>query len=127
MIPGSNILNKALGIISSQTIAYHKFLGRTEQANGVDVSTYAPAATLRGSFQPVPRNLYQTLGLDLNKSYFNFYVSAQILDVQRGVSGDQISFSGKKYQAESTTPWNAIDGWNAVLCVQISDEDFCKC
>ncbi|ENG2644832.1 hypothetical protein ABTQ74_002860 [Salmonella enterica subsp. enterica serovar Banana] len=116
MIPGSNLLNLALGVIGSQTLEYHAFTGRQTNAAGYDIAEYADPAPVVGSFQPVPRAQYANLGLDYQKTYWNFYVSADLLDVARDVSGDQLVFNGKRYQCESITPWRSIDGWNAVLC-----------
>lgn len=123
MIPGSNLLNSALRVIASQSINYYQFTGRGLNDIGQNVAQYAAAQIIRGSFQPVPRNLYQNLGLDFNNIYVNFYVSKNILDVQRDVSGDQISYCGKRYQVLSATDWSGIDGWTGVLCVQIGNEN----
>lgn len=126
-IPGGNILKMAQRVIASQTVAYHQFLCREPNEVGQQVAKYAQAVTLKGSFQAVPRTLYQTLGLEFNKNYINFYVSKALIDIERNVSGDQLSFMGKKYQVESATDWMGMDGWVAVLCVQISQEEGCEC
>lgn len=122
MIPGSNLLNQALSVIASQTINYYQASGRSLNSVGQDITTYNPVQEIQGSFQPVQRSLYAAYGLDLQKSYFNFYVSTDVLDVQRDISGDQIAFQGLRYQCESSTPWFGIDGWNAILCVLIGDD-----
>lgn len=126
IVPGSNILNKATQVIARQTLTWHRFTERVPNEAGQLVSKYAPAVVIRGSFQPVPRSHYMNLGLDFNKSYFNFYAPANILDIERDVSGDQLIFSGYRYQVQSATPWISIDGWIAVLCCQISKGD-CPC
>lgn len=117
MIPGSNILQMAFSVIATQTVSYYKFLSRTLDAIGLDVATYAAPVTLRGSFQPVPRTLYQQYGLDFSKSYFLFYTSNDAHGVTRDSSGDKLVFNGLNYQCEAETEWFAIDGWAAVLCV----------
>lgn len=122
-IPGSDILNDALSVISSQAITYYKFTGRTLNNVGQDIATYDEPATIYGSFQPIPRNLYQQLGLDLQKSYFNLFTSNNIVDVGRDVSGDQINFQGQMYQCESLTEWFDMDGWVAIRCVAILEFD----
>ncbi|ASG88408.1 phage collar protein [Salmonella enterica] len=119
MIPGSNLLNLALSVIGSQALEYHAFTGRQTNAAGYDVAEYAEPMPVVGSFQPVPRTQYANLGLDYQKTYWNFYVSADVIDVARDVSGDQFAFDGLRYQCESITPWRSIDGWNAVLCAEI--------
>lgn len=120
-VPGSNLLNQALGIIGRQSFLYFAQLSRTTDVAGTDigqyVSTYATAVHASGSVQPMSRALYQQYGLDLQKTYFNFYVSADIIDVTRNVSGDQFKFNGRTFQCESIMPWFGIDGWNQVIAV----------
>lgn len=122
MIPGSNLLNMAFTVIAKQTITYYRATGRTLNNVGQDVTTYAPGVTVLGSFQPVPRKLYELYGLDLQKSYFTFYASSNIIDVTRDVSGDQLSFKDERYQCESNNDWFQIDGWKGVLCVHIGPD-----
>ena len=118
MIPGANILSMALTAIGKSSFSYLAFVSRTPNSIGQDIASYAPAATLQGSVQPVPRSLYQQYGLDFQRNYINVYVSKAVIDVTRDVSGDMIAFNGNSYQCLSVTPWVAIDGWNSVLCVQ---------
>jgi hypothetical protein len=119
MIPGSNLLNMALSVIAKQSVQYFKFAGRTTNAIGNFGNTYDAPTTLQGSWQFVPRALYQQYGLDLQKSYATFYVSANVVDIAREVAGDQLTFNGRRYQVESTNSWFAQDGWVGVLCVDI--------
>ena len=123
MIPGSNLLNLALTVIARQSVTYYKMIGRALNNVGQDVTTYEPPVVVTGSFQPVPRKLYQQYGLDLQKNYYTFYVSANFLDVARDVSGDQIAFNGIRFQCESNNDWYAIDGWKGVLCVEIGADE----
>lgn len=116
MIPGSNLLNMAFGVIAKTTVSYLKYLSRATNVIGLDVSTYADPINLMGSWQPVPRNKYEAMGLDFNKNYAMFYVSKDILDLQRNVSGDQIQYAGKTWNCLSETDWFGIDGWTGVLC-----------
>lgn len=118
-VPGSNLLRQALSVIASQCFQYFAFTGRTTNDIGQDVAQYATPTTLRGSVQPVPRSMYQTYGLDFQQNYLNVYVSRSLLDIARDVSGDQIAFQGKRYQCVSKTPWYGIDGWDAILCVEV--------
>jgi hypothetical protein len=122
MIPGANVLNMALTVIAKQTIIYYRSLGRALNNVGQEVTSYDSGVTLLGSFQPVPRNLYNQFGLDLQKSYFTFYVSANLIDLGRDVSGDQIVFNSLRYQCESNNDWYDIDGWKGVLCVLIEEQ-----
>lgn len=119
MIPGSNILSQALRILASQTFQYLAFQSRDPNSVGQYVVTYAAPITLTGSVQPVPRELYERFGLDFQRNYINVYVSRAVIDIARDVSGDQIIFNGDTYQCLSKTPWEGIDGWDAVLSVQV--------
>lgn len=122
MIPGSNLLNMAFSVISQQTVTYLAATGRALNSVGQDVTSYAPPASLRGSFQPVPRRLYEQYGLDLQKTYYTFYASKDIIDIGRDVSCDQIIFENRVFQCESSNDWFAVDGWAGVLCV-LSDAE----
>jgi len=119
MTPGSNILNRALRLISPQAFSYFANTGRIKQPNGQFVPAFAPPLALSGSVQPVPRNLYEQYGLDFQKNYVTVFVSKNILDLDRNVSGDLIVFSTKTFQCESKTDWFMQDGWDSILCVQI--------
>ena len=120
ILPGANLLNMALSVIGKQTITYRQNTGRTTGGNGQLVPTYAADVTIKGSVQPVPRNLYQQMGLNFQSSYFWIYVpNTAINDVTRNLSGDLFLWNSGKYQAMSKTDWKALDGWTAVLCVQV--------
>jgi hypothetical protein len=121
-IPGSNILNMAFRLIAKQVVLYYRDAGRSLNSVGQDITTYEPALTLGGSFQPVPRKVYRLYGLDLQKNYYMFYASRDILDITRDVSGDQISYQGQRFQCESNINWYSIDGWNGVLCIHIGED-----
>lgn len=119
-VPGSNLLKKALTVIAKQGFQYYQFQTRSPNAVGQDVAAYYPPVPGRGSVQPVPRNLYQAYGLDLQKNYMNFYMPQDVIDIERDVSGDQIKFNCKTFQCLSKTDWYGIDGWIQVLAVEIT-------
>lgn len=119
MIPGSDLLDDALTIIDSQTVDYYRSTGRTLNDIGQDVPGYADPVQIYGSLQPVPRTLYEQYGLNLQKSYYTFYTSNNVIDVARNVSGDQFVYNGQRYQVESNNDWYSVDGWKGVLCVLI--------
>lgn len=121
-IPGQNLLNMALTVISRQSLTYYKFAARTLNIIGQDITIYDTPITLVGSWQPVPRKLYQQYGLDLQKDYFTFYTSNNVLDLERDISGDQVAFNGKRYQCESDNDWYQMDGWKGILCVHIGKD-----
>jgi hypothetical protein len=119
MIPGQNLLNMAFRIIAQQSVIYYHYLGRTQNSVGQDIAQYSAGRVISGSFQPVPRVLYQNLGLDFQKDYWTFYVSYNVNDVGRSVAGDQIAFNGQRYQCESNNDWYYVDGWKGSLFVHI--------
>lgn len=125
IVPGSNVLNMALSIINKQTVIYYHYLGRTTNEIGQYVPQFSEGVALQGSFQPVPRNVYRTFGLDLQRDYFTFYASSNLLDIRRGTSSDHIAFNGQRYQCESNNDWYEIDGWKGVLCIRL-DHDWAQ-
>jgi hypothetical protein len=120
MIPGSNLLRQAFRVIAKQQFTYEKFLSRSKGANGLLVPTYAPAVAKMGSVQPVPRTMYEAMGLDFQKNYFTVYVTMDMQDLARDVSGDRITWDCTTLQVESKTDWFKVDGWIGLLAVQVS-------
>lgn len=120
-VPSSNILAQALSVIKSTPVMYYQNTGRTTNAAGYDVATFAAGIMIKaGSLQPIPKSRYTQLNLDFQKTYFNWYVpNLPVLDLQRDVSGDQVEYNGRRLQVESLTDWLTIDGWKAVLMVEI--------
>ncbi len=114
-----NLLNMALTLVGIQQFSYYKFLSRETNSIGLDESVYASPIIVAGQIQAVPRNLYQAYGLDFQKNYIVFYISKDILDIKRDVSGDQIKYANKTFKCESETDWFAINGWTGVLSVEI--------
>lgn len=122
MIPGQNLLNMASRLIAFQGLIYYHYLGRTQNSVGQDVAQYSLGVKVIGSFQPVPRTLYEALGLDFNRSYYIFYSSNNIVDLGRNVAGDQIAFNGQRYQCEANNDWYQIDGWKGCIFVHIGQD-----
>lgn len=118
-IPGQNLLQMASQLITFQTLVYYKDLGRSLNSVGQDVTQYAIGVPVRGSFQPIPRKLYPILGLDLQKDYYNFYSSTNILDIDRDISADQFGYNGQRFQCVSDNDWFIQDGWKGVLLIHI--------
>ena len=119
-VPGSNLLSAALGLIASQPVQYLQNTGRATNSAGVQIATFAPAITVsQGSVQPVPRSRFQVLGLSMEKSYVTWFVSRNVVGLERDYSGDRIQYAGRVYQLESETEWFHQDGWISVICVDI--------
>lgn len=119
MIPGSNLLLRALKLIAKQTVSYYQNTGRSVNNIGMFVSSYADPILISGSLQAAPRALLEKYGLDLSKEYVVFFTNNNVLTTDRDVSGDQIIFNGIKYQCESKTNWYNLDGWVELLMVLI--------
>lgn len=119
MIPGINVLNIALSVMGKQSIQYYQNTSYSYGSTGKAVPVYASPVTILGSFQPVPRRLYAQFGLSFQKEYFIFYVSKDLIDIGRQEAGDRVVFNGRRYQCESVTDWFNIDGWVAMLCVEV--------
>lgn len=120
MVPGNEWLDVALSALGTQTLLYSKFLSRSTNSIGQDVSVYDTPVSLEGSFQPVAKGLYDQYGLDLSKTYFTFFVSYNAFPVDRDISGDQFEINGEIFKCESTTNWYGEDGWKELLLVQIN-------
>ncbi len=121
MTPGGNLLISALMMMGRATVLYFKDTGRTEDATGRDVTTFAEGVEYEdGQVQPVPRSRYQNLGLDLSMKYITWYMpNLDIADVTRGNSGDELEWKSERYRVESCNDWFDVDGWTAALCVKI--------
>lgn len=119
MIPGFDILGLALMAIQRQEFLYRPFISRSLNGIGDQIPVYGPLVDVSGSVQPVPRTMYQFMGLDFQKFYMNFFIERAVIDIARDVSGDQFIFQGKTFQCLSRTAWHNIDGWDQVLCVEV--------
>lgn len=119
LVPGSDILSIAMRVIATQAFQYYAFVSRVPNDVGQYISVFADPLTLRGSIQPIPRNLYMQYGLDFQRNYLVFYVQKDVFDVTRDISGDQMFFNGHTFQCISNTDWFPMDGWVSILTVQI--------
>lgn len=120
MIPGMNLLGKALSVIAPQSVRYFKDAGRTTTATGRNVTAFEPGVDItNGSLQSVPRARYESMGLDYSRSYRSWFVPRNVIGVERDQSGDEFEFDGRRYKVESVTPWFVQDGWNEVLGIDI--------
>lgn len=120
MTPGSNLLRRALRIIKPVEVEYKTFTSRATNAAGLQVSSYAKAIKVKGSVQPVPRDMYEALGLEFSREYVNFYSTQLAQGVTRDRAGDQFTFAGELFEVLSATNWKSIDGWNGVLAIKVS-------
>jgi len=87
---------------------------------GLQVPTFAAPVTIYGSFQPIPRSMFELLGLEFNKDYVTFYVTNLVQDVARNKAPDEFVFNGNRYRVMTASDWNLVDGWNNPIAVKIS-------
>jgi hypothetical protein len=121
-IPGINLLNIASQVINLATVTYYQYVGRTINSVGQYIADFSEPTQVKGSLQAVPRGLYEKQGLDFNKKYVVFYVPQNTIEVQRDVTGDQFTYSGQRYQVESSTDWFFQDGWKGLIASYFKDE-----
>jgi hypothetical protein len=121
MIPGSNLLNRAMRLIQFTPISYYQWKTRTLNSARQWVATYMPPVTVQASVQAVARNTYVQLGLDLQRNYVNVFVSKDVVDLARDVSGDQFVFDNRLFQIETQTSWFLRDGWAEAMAVEVSN------
>lgn len=118
-IPGANVLNMAFRAVAQTSLFYYQANGRTLNAVGEWVVQYLNPVIITGSLQPIPKHKYVYLGLDLQRSYFYFYIPRAMIDLERDIAADQLGFEGQRYQVQSATKWYNVDGWMELLCVKI--------
>lgn len=118
-IPGSNLLNRALSVIKPDNVTYRKFKRRTTNSVGIYVEEYESDVEVKASVQAVSNYVYKELGLDFQKAYVRIYISVDVIDLSRDVSGDRFIIFGNTYQLMSSGMWFPIDGWVGLTAVQI--------
>ena len=114
-----NILKMASSILPMQGIEYIPYSSRTINDVGLEVTTYGTKQILRANVQAVSRSTYEALGLDFQKKYITVFIEKDLLDLNRGVSGDKLIFNGENYQVESETDWMSQDGWTYLTAVKV--------
>lgn len=122
LVPGSNLLQLALGVIGQQAVEWRRYAGQETLANGAVRTRWGNPTTIYGSLQPADSRLLQQLGLDWTKNYVVFRGSAAFTDVDRDQTGDKLSYGGKTYQIVGKTDWYLQDGWQAVVAVELPTE-----
>jgi hypothetical protein len=114
-----NLFLRAARLTGTVPIQWFASTGRTTNAIGYDVNTWADPVTVRASVQPVPRNIMQQMGLEFDKEYVMIYAAQKMDDLNRDRSGDQIQYSAYRYQIMSNTEWHPVNGWNGTLAVKV--------
>lgn len=115
MIPGSNLLRTALGVITPQAVQYERFAGMTTRDDGIDVPAFEAPITVYGSWQAVTSEQLVRMGLDPAKDYAYFYASVPFNQPGRDVSSDRARYGGSVWEARSGEGWFPMDGWDGML------------
>lgn len=119
MIPGINVLAIAFGAIAQQKVLHIKSTGRTQNAVGAWVTSYAAPVEYLASFQPMDAKKYEHLGLDMAKVYKSIWIKTPVTGIQRGASPDRFAVYGRLYDVVDVKDWNNQDGWAEVLVIDI--------
>lgn len=118
-----NVLLTAMRVIPPETLTYEKYTGTTVNEIGLDVPTYAPPITTKGSIQHhISERMYEAYGLDLNKDYALVDVPANIVGAEENKSPDRLTFHGKKWIVVKNNNWYVYNGW--VKLVVIAQKDY---
>lgn len=116
---GAPLLAMAQRLIRPQTVSWSAWQSNTKLGTGVEKPVYADPVDIAGNVQAVPRSMYETLGLDLQKNYVTVYSLTDLRDLERGGGVDRIDYGGRRYNVESNTDWQNQDGWQGSICVDV--------
>lgn len=113
-----NLLNQALGAIPPKSVVYKKFIRNTTSASGILIPIYEEEVSISNSIvQPVPKESYEKLGLDLKREYRNVWISADVASLSGQLSNDVLYFDNRTWNIWGDTVWETYDGWNKLLVV----------
>jgi len=119
----TNLLQKALKLIPSESFYYEKFTDETANSLGRMAPTYAMPVLVHGSVQSPENSLYQQMGLDLDKNYKIFYGSLDINGNETQTQPDRFIYKGKVFETVKNTNWFNYDGWCGVLAVERKNDN----
>lgn len=121
MVPGSNLLQLALGVIQPSTgVVLEVYLGERENNFGKTVVTYEPPIPWPFvSVQPVTKEQIQLNGLAVNKDYITIWATADINGAYRGKQNDKVTWNGHSWAIMPEQDWFKQDGWVQVLAVRL--------
>lgn len=119
IVPGSNLLGIALGVLGAQTARYYARIGRTKDAQGVFRTTFAAPVDVVGSWQPVNKTTLSALGLDMARNHANFYSETPFSTIDENEGADEFEYAGRRWRVLNSTDWVPADGWNGVLVTDV--------
>lgn len=121
MVPGSNLLNMALGVIQpTLNVTYQEYQGKVTNEFGTNVVQYGPEVPLTGvSVQPMTKAQVKQTGLELNRSYVQIWTTTNVQGGYRGRENDLINWAGHKWQVMPDSDWLIQDGWTRIIAVKL--------
>ena len=115
-----NLFNIAISAIgASKNIQYLRFLGNTINDVGMQVPSYDEAITLKGSFQPLDKALYEQNGIEIHQEAFVLYTNTNLSMISEGTSSDRLFVDDEEYQVRDKNNWFRYNGWIGVTCVKL--------
>jgi len=117
-----NLLNQALTVIPSQSGTLFKFDSRVINRVGQYITTFATGIPVNGSFQAIPREILEEMGLDTKSVHYMLYTSDDVSGLFRGGRGDQIEYEGFRLQAKKEGGWKPVDGWSGIMLVEVPND-----
>jgi len=118
----NNLLEQALTVIPGQHGQYMRFKSRTTNDAGQYVNKYFHPQKVYGSFQPVPRTLYEAMGLDYKKVYWMLFTTTVIKGLKRTKGVDRVMYSGMTFDVETEGGWQPVDGWGGLMMVKVEND-----
>lgn len=114
----NQLLNKALSIIKPTPVVYRKYLGQITNENRIKVPSYAAPITITQAIvQPVSTQIFQMLGLDMQREYRRVFISTNAVALEGQLSSDKFEFYGNTWTAWGNTAWHSYDGWNELIVI----------
>lgn len=121
MVPGSNLLNMALGVIQpTRGATVKEYLGEVDNAfGGTEVSYRDPKPLVNVSIQPMTKQQVQVSGLAVNKTYIQIWVSQSVQGAYRGRQNDIVTWAGYDWEVQPDSDWLIQDGWVRIIAVKL--------
>lgn len=116
---GFNLLGVTQSVIGRQQYQYVEWTGRTTNAQGYDIDTFAAPVDREAGIYPMSREAIRTNGLDFEKQYIQIFDTELIELLSRNRNADRIIFNGSEWRALPTSnDWRVSGGWNQVIAVR---------
>lgn len=120
-----NMYLQVTGYIPTEPVMYMKYTGKSDSSVGVVVPTFADPIEIQASVQKVKTEVYEQLGLKMEKKYKAVYSAENILSNNSQPLPDKLEFHGRKWiVCGDLSEWFFFDGWTGVLVVAENDYDW---